>query len=118
MQTIHLVKSRKTDSVETINHKFSQNKEEATSLMECLALEGLKEVKGMKPADELASPLNDTTKVEDIISGYTIRRSNENPSIIYLWKIERVANTIFPGTHRVQSIIRCFQVEEISSISK
>jgi hypothetical protein len=85
--------------------------------MEDLALTALKGAKEMKPEDFLASPLNDTLPVEDIISGVTIRRNKDNNDRIDLWKIERVYQTMVSASKtRIQNVVKYFEVEEIQSI--
>lgn len=72
---IYLVSSRKSDSVETVFHGYSDNKEAVRIKMEELALEALKDELKIDRHVALKSPLNDTIEVKAISEGITIRQA-------------------------------------------
>jgi hypothetical protein len=116
---VYVVTSKKTDSNETILHKYSKSREAAILLMELLALEDLKKYRGLTENDFIVSPLKDTFDVDKIMEGYTIRYKKDNPDVIDLIKIERInvgQLIVFNYKKRSQTCIKSYHIVCVKSI--
>lgn len=114
---VFIVTSRRTDSNETTISEFCHKREESVKLMEDISLDALRKVRDHKGEVDIASPLNDTVSVNDLLSGYTIRRKEGDSNTIELWKIERRPGALY-GYTRERTVVQYFKVISVKKHPK
>lgn len=113
--SIFIICSQYTDKKDFFIHGYETSTKNAIIIMEHLALTELKRQKGLKPEDDLPSPLHDTVPLTEICSGYTIRyRENTSNIIIDVIKIEKEYTTVYSfRKRRVYNVVRYFKIIEV-----